>query len=110
MPEILGLSGPIGRTADVDLYKFVRDVQQNELFNSITEELVQAVYKGKNACLFIYGWVNIFDGSAAEKIKERKKKWEKNVNFLLPLLSYYPPSRRLLNKLSVGPIMFWELS
>lgn len=50
---------PVGRTADADLYKFDSifgpEVQQKEVFNSTAEELVQAAFEGKNACLFTYG-------------------------------------------------------
>ena len=50
---------PVGRTADADLYKFYSifgpEVQQEEVFNSTAEELVQAAFEGKNACLFTYG-------------------------------------------------------
>ena len=42
-----------------DKYKFDTilgpEVQQKEVFNSTAEELVQAAFEGKNACLFTYG-------------------------------------------------------
>ena len=48
-----------GDVGSYDKYKFDAifgpEVQQKEVFNSTAEELVQAAFEGKNACLFTYG-------------------------------------------------------